>query len=289
MRNLTIKRTKRFAGCLATMKVYIEDNSSDEIRINDIPCRKLGTLKNGEEKIFQIGDEAAKVFVIADKLTKNYCNEFYQLPEGSDDIYLTGQNKLDPAVGNAFRFDNNNNEETIVHRKRNKVTGTVVFICAIVVGFLVGFFVTPHLFPEKEPEVKAFSAEGMTITLTDSFSEGDFDGFTAVYGSRDVVVLTLREGFELMEGLEDYTLDQYLDLVLQANGLSEENVKRTEGLTSFVYDFTNPETNENFRYFSYVYKADDAFWTIQFAVLSDKADEHEQQIIQWASSVEFAS
>ena len=54
------------------MKVYIEDNTSEEIRINDIPCRQLGTLKNGEEKTFQIGDEAAKVFVGDDaEITSN--------------------------------------------------------------------------------------------------------------------------------------------------------------------------------------------------------------------------
>ena len=68
MRMLTIKRTKSFIACLAKMKVYIEDSSSTEIVINDVPCRKLGVLKNGEEKQFEIDEKEAKVFVIADKL-----------------------------------------------------------------------------------------------------------------------------------------------------------------------------------------------------------------------------
>ena len=78
MRNLTIKRTKSFVGCLAKMKIYIEDPTSNEMLINNTSCRKIGDLKNGEEKTFQIGEQEAKVFVIADKLSKNYCNEYYQ-------------------------------------------------------------------------------------------------------------------------------------------------------------------------------------------------------------------
>ena len=60
MRNLTIKRNKTFVACLAKMKVYIEDASANDLTINGIPCRKLGDLKNGEEKNFSIGENAAK-------------------------------------------------------------------------------------------------------------------------------------------------------------------------------------------------------------------------------------
>ena len=107
MRNLTIKRAKNFVGSLAKMKVYVEDPTSNEICINDIPCRKIGDLKNGEEKTFQIDEQEVKVYVIADKLSKNYCNEFYQLSAGQEDVFLSGKNKFNPANGNAFRFYNN--------------------------------------------------------------------------------------------------------------------------------------------------------------------------------------
>ena len=76
MRNLTIKRQKSFVACLGKMKVYIEDPMANDLVIKGVYCRKLGDLKNGEEKTFQIGDNAAKVFVIADALSKDFCNEF---------------------------------------------------------------------------------------------------------------------------------------------------------------------------------------------------------------------
>ena len=78
-RNLTIKRRKKMVACLGTLKIYIEDPMRCDLIINNVACRKLGTLKNGEEKTFQIDKSAAKVFVIADALSKNYCNEYYQL------------------------------------------------------------------------------------------------------------------------------------------------------------------------------------------------------------------
>ena len=145
MRKLTIKRTKSFVACLAKMKVYIEDPTANELLIGDVPCRKLGDLKNGEEKTFEIGDGAAKIFVIADKLSKNFCNEFYELPEGQEDIFLTGKNYFNLASGNAFRFDNNESAAALENRKRGTGKGVVVLIVAIIVGFIVGFVITSRL------------------------------------------------------------------------------------------------------------------------------------------------
>jgi hypothetical protein len=54
MRNLTIKREKTFVGSLMKVHVYIEDHFNSEITINNVPCRKLGDLKNNEEKTFEI-------------------------------------------------------------------------------------------------------------------------------------------------------------------------------------------------------------------------------------------
>ena len=145
MRKLTIKRTKSFVACLAKMKVYIEDPTANELLINGVPCRKLGDLKNGEEKTFEIGEGAAKVFVIADKLSKNFCNEFYELPEGQEDISLTGKNHFNLASGNAFRFDNNESAAALANRKQGTSKGIVVLIIAIVVGFIAGFLITSGL------------------------------------------------------------------------------------------------------------------------------------------------
>ncbi len=287
MRNLTIKREKRFVGSLVKMKIYIEDPTAKELIINKTPCRKIGDLKNGEQKTFQIADQAAKVFVIADKLSKDYCNEYYQLPEGQEDIFLSGKNKYNPANGNAFVFDNNQSEGIAENRKRGKRKGIVVLLVAAVVGAIVGFLLTSGLLFPKTSKEKTFSSDGMTITLTDAFRETDIANQTVAYDSRKVAVFALKEAFSLADGFEDYTLDAYADLVQQNNGLTSSVVKNTDGLKWFTYEYTNPDTKDTYQYVSFVFKTDDAFWLIQFATLEEDFEEYDAQIMEWAKTISF--
>ena len=289
MRNLIIKRTKSFVGCLSKMKIYIEDPTSNEIIINNTPCRKIGDLKNGEEKTFQITEQESKVFVIGDKSTKEYCCEYYQLPDSSDDIVLSGKNKFNPAAGNAFRFDNNESQGIDEYRKQGVHKGVLILIIAVVIGAIAGFLTTSELFLNKTPDVKNFSSNGMTIALTDEFTEVDVVNFTAAYESENVFVFALKEAFTLFDGFGDNTIEQYTDLVIESNSLDSVQTKTDDGLTLFEYTYTLPETNDVYKYFAYTYKANDAFWLIQFAVLNESADEYAQQITEWANSVEFDS
>ena len=287
MRNLTIKREKSFVGSLVKMKVYIEDPTSNEMRINDVPCRKIGDLKNGETKTFQIDEQTLKVYVIADKLSKNYCNEFYQLSAGQEDIFLSGKNKFNPANGNAFRFDNNESEENIANRKRGTRKGLLILIIAAIIGAVVGYSITSGLFSDKTPDAKDFSSNGMSIRLTDEFIKTDIENYTVAYDSKNVAVFALKEAFALADGFQNYTLEQYGNLVLKNNNLSASKLQNLDGLTGFEYEFTNPNTKDTYKYFSFVYKADDAFWLVQFATLTENANEYRAQILEWAKTVSF--
>ena len=113
MRNLTIQRTKSFVGCLMKVQVYIEDHERFDTVINEVPCRKLFDLKNGEAKSLHISEEAAKIFVIMDQASKNYCNDYYNLPAGTEDVILTGRNHYNPGAGNPFRFDGVTDEDVL--------------------------------------------------------------------------------------------------------------------------------------------------------------------------------
>lgn len=293
MRNLTIKRAKRFVACLGKMKIYIEDPTSNEITIRNTPCRKIGELKNGEEKTFQIEEQAAKIFVIGDKLSKDYCNEYYQLPAGEEDIILTGKNVFNIAAGNAFRFDNNESADVLENRKQGKRKGLIVAIVAVAVGAVIGGFagrgITSLLLPDPATKTKTFSSEGISITLTEAFRETSVGNYTAVFESKDVAVFALREAFTLAEGVEDYTLRQYCELVMEANGMAGKEIITDDDLMRFEYTYTNPETNDTYRYYSFVYKAEDAFWLVQFTTLDKNTSKHAEKIIQWAKSVEFNS
>ena len=258
MRNLTIKRNKSFVGCLAKMKVYIADPAGN-IMLNHTPCRKIGDLKNGEEKIFSIDENETTIFVIADQLSKDFCNEFCKIPAGGNDVFLSGKNCFNPANGNAFRFDGVADEEILQNRKKGTRKGMIILIAAAIIGVVAGVMTSLPLFFNNGSEPLVFSAEEMQITLTDAFTEATIDGFTACYDSKDVAVLALKESFSMSEDFEDYTLEEYGQLVLQNNGLeSYAELQNHSGLTYFEYQNYNPETEEEYYYFSVVYKSTDA-------------------------------
>lgn len=289
MRNLTIKRTKCFVGCLTPLKVYIEDQASDEIVIGGTPCRKLGTVKNGEEKTFEIEERALKVFVIADKLSKNYCNDFYQLPEGQAPISLSGRPHFNLFTGNSFRFDNNDNKAAIKNRKRSLRKGLIIFVAFFVICAVAGYFgVAIYKKGSAKAERKEFSSNGMSITLTKEFKEIEYAGFIAAYNSPNVAVAALREAFYTLAPRFDNTTEyQYAKMVLQNNGATAL-IKTTDDMVNFEYDKINPSTQTSYHYIAYVYRASDAFWLVQFVTVGDKAADYAESIRSWAKSVKFS-
>ena len=64
-------------------------------------------------------------------------------------------------------------------------------------------------------------------------------------------------------------------------------IEDKEGLIGFEYEFTNPDTKDIYKYFSFVYKSNDAFWLVQFATLTENVDEYRAQILEWAKTVSF--
>lgn len=289
MRNLIIKRNKTFVGCAMSLKVYVEDAMSTEIKINGVSCRKLGTIKNGEEKSFLIDNEAVKVFVIADKLSKDYCNEFYKVPEGQEDIYISGKCKYNPANGNAFRFDGVTDEEVLANRKKGNKKGLIVLVIALVVGMLAGAI--PGLsgvFDNVKVTAEQFTVDNMQITLTNEFTTESYQGYNGVFASKEVAVFVLKEDFSLLENFEDYTLQQYGELVIDNNGLTGSvELNEVEGICYFDYEYNNTEENTTYYYMSTLFKSDDAFWIIQFAVPAEDAEKYLPQLIEWAKTVTF--
>ena len=217
MRNLTIRRHKSFVGCLMAYQVYIEigDPDAAELTIGGVPCRKLGTIKNGEEQVFSIEEGEARIFVIGDRLSKEFCNEFIRIPAGEEDVFLSGKSQMNPASGNAFRFDGVASEEMQMSRRKGISRGVLVLCIAAAVGFVIGFL--PYLLIGREkPQV--FKVREMTVTLTDRFERTEtLEGQTAAYLSDSVGFVVVRDAFQDCEGLEFFTLPAYAALSKEAN------------------------------------------------------------------------
>ncbi|MBR2860360.1 MAG: hypothetical protein IKB86_00750 [Clostridia bacterium] len=291
MRKLTIKRTKTIVASLMKAQIYIEDPVNQELTINDVPCRKLGTLKNGEEKEFYIDEQPLKVFAIVDKITKDNCNDVYQIPAGNEDVSITGKHIFDVSGGNPFRFDNNVlTEEMAKNRKQAKNRGIITTIVGAVVGVLIyTLLLRPILFPDGAQTPKTFSYDGMSITLTEEFGKAQTgDKYDVAYGSKAVAVFVIKEEFTLEEGFGDLTLEEYADIIMQGVELEGVTPEIKNGRAHFKYDYLNPTTNETYWYFTYLYKTDDAFWAVQLATEEENLDEYSEKITQWAETVTFS-
>lgn len=258
MRNLTITREKSFVGCAMKMKIYLEDTQSGTLEINGVPCRELGRLKNGEMQTFVIGDEAARVFVIADQLSKKFCNDFYQIPAGTEDVVLSGKARWNPATGNAFWFNGVTDQEVLENRKKGTRRGIAVLCGALVLGLAIGLGVGMGWFSGGNTP-KTFTSDDFQITLTQEFQEMEMTGYNACYGTEDAVVFALKEEFELYDGLDAYTLEQYGELVIANNGLEgTATLETVESLSCFEYQYSGID-EEEYHYFVTLFKTDDAF------------------------------
>ncbi len=138
-----------------------------------------------------------------------------------------------------------------------------------------------------EPKETVFSANGINLTLTEDFEQFDVPGYTVAYQSKEMVVIALQEPFSLAPGAENLSLDEYAALIMQSNGLGEDDLSEKNGIPFFEYDYYDAATDQDFHYFSYLFKTDDAFWVVQYATLVEDAATWAAQADAWAQTVTF--
>ena len=294
MRYLTIKRQKSAVASLCKVKVYIEDYARPELEINGVPCCMLGTLKNGEEKVFEIENNAAKLFAIAGKASKNYCNDFFQLGEGADNVYLSGGNVYNPANGNAFLFNNNETPETKANRRKGSIKGFIILVAVISIGSILGALLPKLIFGDNDKEIKAtvtiptaktFVYSDMSITLTDLFVEKEGNlNCDVIYLSANVGVGVTKEPLYTIESYNISSVNDYAYAFIETNGY--DSTVMTDGNLTW-FDYTAGNNNITYYYRAYVFGTSDAMWAIQFYTLSDQFASNEAQIAAWAKTVTF--
>mgnify|MGYP002669826190 CR=1 FL=1 len=139
-------------------------------------------------------------------------------------------------------------------------------------------------------EKKVFSAEGMQITLTEAFSKSEMEGYTACFDSREVAVFVLKEPFSLGEGLNELSLDDYAQMVLEANSSkSADRIEEIEGRPFMEYAFYNSDTKEEYTYLAAMYKGPDAFWMVQFSCRTGQYEQYRPFFLEWAKTVELVT
>ncbi len=282
MRRLTVKREKTFVGCLGKMKLFIEDKDGDQV-LCEKSCRQLGVLKNGEEATFEIGEDAAEIFVIADRVSKDYCYDRYKLPAGREDVLLAGRNIFNPLLGNPFCF--NGNELKPEDRKINVKKLVAIILCSALVGLAIGFGLTEGVYALLGLQEESFDTGEMTIRLNQNFAEQIIPGYEGVFVSRDVDVIIIKNSFDEVKS-SSMTATEYARALLADQRVFDSECVTKGSLTSFIYT-AEAKDGKEYRYHLYAFKTDDAYWHIYFVIRESRADLYANKVSEWAESVVF--
>ena len=113
---------------------------------------------------------------------------------------------------------------------------------------------------------KEFTCRDLTITvpgnLKDVSSRSEFAAYTFTLDSSDLAVFGLQESYAEYPVLEGYSLQEYTDLVIQANNLTCSAVKRAGGdYYYFTYDYQTEAGA--YRYLTGTFQSDAGFWMVQ--------------------------
>ena len=140
-------------------------------------------------------------------------------------------------------------------------------------------------FPGIGAEELDFSGAGLTITLTVDFYEKNHVSFTGCYESQEMLVLTLKEEFTILEEIDfskDSTVEDYLELVISANEHSAK-IAEKDGIPYFTYE--SSAAGKDFKYMATAVKSSDAFWLVQFAVHKEDFNKYEDTMFKYAASI----
>lgn len=285
MRKLTIYRAKSRAAAVARMRVFLEDSEAAEFTINGVGCRKLGVLRNGEERTFEIGEQRARVFVVADRAETEYSSAFVDLPAGFEDIRLTGRTLRSPQTGVAFRFDEAEDPELRRARNRRRLRLAALLIAAALALGAGGFYGLRALLAERP---KDFTAGGMSITLTNRFERVNVPGFQVSFLSKYAAVHALQEEFSRSPEIAALSLERYAALIAQSNDQIRSSAVRDGDLYYYEYEYRDEQQGRRIAYLAAVYKAEDAFWVVNFAADAERFSELRETILDWARSVRFS-
>jgi hypothetical protein len=266
------------------VKVYIEDPIMGDTTIGGARCRRLGDLKNGETKTFSIDENQTRIFVIADAMSKNYCNEFCTVPEGSNDVFLTGQNRYNPTNGNAFQFDGQADEAVLANRRKNTKRGLIILIAAVIAGFVLGIVIGLL----EHPEPKTFRVlDGLEITLTDEFEIDTEEYDLVVLTTYDNIVGIYRYGFDeaLLPSFSEMTDKEYGEYVAEMFELTDVEMQSRDGV--WYFEYVEAIDGDDLYSLHTVFKGEDAFWSVEFTCFADEKDEWIDQYWEWTDSVQL--
>ena len=176
--------------------------------------------------------------------------------------------------------------DTEKKNSNSKKVGVIMVVIAIIAAIAVAVF-SGSIFGGYDTP-KKFTAEKMSITLTDDFSQSHGGKYVACFDSKKVSVFVNKEPFDPQVGSEHMSVEEFGNMIIENNAIKTTGLKNKDGLTYFINDYANAGSNDVFEYYTFFYKTDTDFWIFQFSAPKKEIDKFSPMLISWAKSVEFA-
>lgn len=134
---------------------------------------------------------------------------------------------------------------------------------------------------------KTVTVDKLSVTLPGNYADYSNESFSAnytfTYGYQDIAVMGLKEDFSLFReyGL-DPTLEEYLNLVISANGITQP---ATEDNGLYTFSFSSDVDGVMYSYLAAVYEGSDAFWLVQAGCQSQNFGDNQELFRQILHSV----
>lgn len=267
--------------------LYAASPDGDDI-VNGVPCRQITTLTFGSQRSFEVDFVGAEVFVCLKREGIEPSVFCYSIPDGRADFLLNIEYSLSSERMDVISFSEAKKRDN----KFASLSGgkkTLIIICSVIILALIiygGAKLNGYLRSiSKIP--KEFDDSTISITLTSAFekkSVGRLDAH-AFYESENCIALVSREYFSTYPYLADLSPLEYCELIKNVNGNTTSDIIEKDGLTYFVFDMYDYGIIRRFHL--YVFKADDAFWFVQFGSPLEHYEYWSECFDGWARSLEI--
>lgn len=141
---------------------------------------------------------------------------------------------------------------------------TILAVLLLVTASLTGCF----------SGTKEYTCQDLTMTVPSNMRDvtgGEaWSSYTFTLDSKDVAIFALKEPYTDFEA--DITLEEYADLVIQANDLDTMDIQRSTGDYRY-FEYTANLEDGDYRYLTAVYRGKDGFWFVQIAAPILKYDQ----------------
>lgn len=141
----------------------------------------------------------------------------------------------------------------------------------------------------RKPKKKTFlNSLGMSITLTEEFTEQAGNGSIVQYVSSDVLIMVEQHPC-ITENDMRLTVDGFMDALIKVGSEQNKAFMRDPnfGPNCLFSAFHDPESGITFCYHAFIYKAANSFWMVQFVTRGMSSLFHKEDILQWEKTIKF--